>query len=111
MKMPNRDPGLWGFVLWWIDAHQTTIYGAFLALVTAYIRVTYSGGSVRQRVLESLMCGAISLSLMSAMEWIGVPTSASGFIGGMVGFLGVDKLRSAAELFLTKKAGGDGQNQ
>lgn len=109
--MPNRDPGLWAFVLWWIDAHQTTIYGAFLALVTVYIRVTYSGGSVRQRVLESLMCGAISLSLMSAMGWIGVPTSASGFIGGMVGFLGVDKLRSAAELFLTKKAGGDGQNQ
>lgn len=72
--------------------------------------VTYSGGTLRQRVLESLMCGAISLSLMSAMEWIGVPTSASGFIGGMVGFLGVDKLRSAAELFLAKKVGGDGQS-
>ena len=111
MKMPNRDPGLWAFVLWGIDDHQATIYGAFLALVTAYIRVTYSGGSVRQRVLESLMCGAISLSLMSAMGWIVVLACVSGFIGGLVGFVGVDKLRSAAELFLTKKAGGAGQNQ
>lgn len=111
MKMPNKDPGLLALAIQWIITHQPALYGFLLALVTAYLRVSYSGGSQRQRILEALMCGAISLSLMSAMEWIGVPTSASGFIGGMVGFLGVDKLRSAAELFLTKKAGGDGQNQ
>ena len=67
-------------------------------------------------MLESLLCGAISLSLMSAMEWVGVPTSASGFIGGSVGFLGVDKMRSMHERLLAMKAGissggNDGQSQ
>jgi len=109
--MPTKDPGLLAWLLTWVLEHQPAIYGFILSLVTAYLRVTYSGGSQRQRVLESLMCGAISLSLMSAMEWVGVPTSASGFIGGMVGFLGVDKMRSMAEQVLSKKAGGDGQNQ
>ena len=107
MKMPNRDPGLWAFVITWAMEHQPALYGFVLALVTAYLRVTYSGGSQRQRVLESLLCGAISLSLMSAMEWMGVPMSASGFIGGSVGFLGVDKMRSLAEQAWSKKTGTD----
>lgn len=111
--MPNRDLGLWAFILSWLDVHRPAIYGFLLALITAYIRVTYSGGSQRQRVLESLMCGAISLSLMSAMEWAGVPTSASGFIGGSVGFLGVEKIRSLADVVINRKTGevSNGQNQ
>lgn len=103
--MPSRDPGLLAFAIDWLIVHQPAIYGFVLSMVTAYLRVTYSGGSARQRLLESTLCGAISLALMSAMEWVGIPASASGFIGGAVGFLGVEKVRELAGLFIGKKVG------
>lgn len=109
--MPDKTPGLLAMFLEWATLHQPAIYGFSLSLVTAWLRVMRSGGTTRQRALESAMCGAISLSLMSAMEWMGVPTSASGFIGGVVGFLGVEKIRDMADIVLSKKVGDDGQNQ
>ncbi|MNP64956.1 Phage holin family (Lysis protein S) [compost metagenome] len=42
---------------------------------------------------------------MSGMDWMGVPASASGFVGGMVGFLGVETVREYAQRILGKKAG------
>lgn len=111
MKMPDKTSGLLAMLIEWVTLHQPALYGFSLSLVTAWLRVMYSGGTHRQRVLEAAMCGAISLSLMSAMEWIGVPLSASGFIGGMVGFLGVEKIRALATVVITKKVGSDGENQ
>lgn len=108
--MPDKTPGLLAMFLEWVTLHQPALYGFSLSLVTAWLRVMYSGGTHRQRTLEAAMCGAISLSLMSAMEWIGVPLSASGFIGGMVGFLGVEKIRALANAFISKKVGSDGED-
>ena len=110
MRMPTKDPNLLAFLLDWIAVHQPAIYGFLLSLVTAYLRVMCDGGSRRQRILESMMCGAISLSIMSAIEWFGVPSSASGFVGGMVGFLGVERVRQFAERLIGKKVDGNGQS-
>lgn len=109
--MPDKTSGLLAIFIEFISPHQSAIYGFTLSICTAWLRVMYSGGTRRQRALEAAMCGAISLSLMSAMDWVGVPVSASGFIGGMVGFLGVEKIRMLANAVLSKKVGNDGENQ
>jgi len=102
--MPMKDPGLWAMLLGWLSEHQPVLYGMLLAMGTAFLRVVYGGGKHRKALFESAMCGAISLTLMSGMDWAGVPESAAGFVGGMVGFLGVETVRGYAQVFLGKKA-------
>jgi lambda family phage holin len=109
MKMPEKDLGLLAWMLAWVDAHWPTLYGFILSLAISWLRVTYSGGGVRQRLLESLLCGAISLSVMSGMDMLGIPATASGFVGGSIGFLGVEKIREFAGRMLDRRFG-DGAN-
>ncbi len=42
---------------------------------------------------EGRLCGALSLCVTSALDVVGLPVSISPFVGGIVGFVGVDKLR------------------
>lgn len=108
MKMPEKDPGVirllldWAFA--WAEVHSPTLYGLLLALVISWLRVTYAGGGLRQRIMESLLCGAISLAVMSGMDMLGIPATASGFVGGVVGFLGVDQLRDVAMRWLDRRS-------
>lgn len=105
MKMPMKDAGLWAVLLGWLAENQPVIYGVILSMSTAFLRVVYGGGKHRKGLLEAVMCGAIALTLMSGMDWMGVPASASGFVGGMVGFLGVETVRGYAKRILGDKAG------
>ena len=105
--MPTKDPNAWA-MLWavlaaWLNEHWPTLYGLLLSLTIAWLRITYNGGNGRRRTLETLLCGAIALMVISALDWIGVPGSASGFVGGMVGFLGVEAIRDMAVKLLNKK--------
>ncbi|WP_421157782.1 phage holin, lambda family [Aeromonas dhakensis] len=108
MKMPEKDLGLLAWLLAWADAHWPALYGFILSVVISWLRVTYSGGAIRQRLLESALCGAISLSVMSGLDLLGIPATASGFVGGSIGFLGVEKIREFAGRVLDRRFG-DGQ--
>lgn len=105
MKMPDKDFGLWAWLLAWVDVHWPALYGFLLSVAISFLRVTYSGGGLRQRVLEAALCGAISLSVMSGMELFGIAATASGFVGGSIGFLGVEKIREFAERVLDRRFG------
>ncbi|WP_240040119.1 phage holin, lambda family [Aeromonas hydrophila] len=105
MKMPDKDLGLLAWLLAWADTHWPALYGFILSVVISWLRVTYTGGAVRQRLLESVLCGAISLSVMSGMDMIGIPATASGFVGGFIGFLGVEKIRDVASRWLDRRFG------
>ncbi len=109
MKMPEKDLGLLAWLLAWADAHWPALYGFILSVVISWLRVTYSGGAIRQRLLESALCGAISLSVMSGLDLLGIPATASGFVGGSIGFLGVEKIREFAGRVLDRRFG-DGAN-
>ncbi|MGL5948250.1 MAG: phage holin, lambda family [Aeromonas sp.] len=87
----------------WFDEHWPAVYGFGLAVSIAYLRVAYAGGARRQRLLEALLCGAISLAVMSAMGLVGIPAQASGFVGGAIGFLGVEQIRSVARSVLARR--------
>lgn len=95
--MPSKDPTLWAIVIAWLLEHGSAIYGALLALAIAFLRITYHGGRGKQRCIESLLCGLITLAVATGVRLLGLAEDATPFIGGMVGLLGVDTLRSAAE--------------
>lgn len=105
MKMSEKDLGLLAWLLAWADAHWPALYGFILSVVISWLRVTYSGGAIRQRLLESALCGAISLSVMSGLDLLGIPATASGFVGGSIGFLGVEKIREFAGRVLDRRFG------
>ncbi|MNF92616.1 Phage holin family (Lysis protein S) [compost metagenome] len=102
--MPNKDPTLWAIVIAWLLENGSAIYGAALALAIAFLRITYHGGRGQRRLIESLLCGLITLAVATGVRLLGIAEDATPFIGGMVGLLGVDTLRSAAERRIDARA-------
>ncbi|MDM5133926.1 phage holin, lambda family [Aeromonas piscicola] len=103
--MPNKDPTLWAALLAWLMDNWPAVSGALLALSISFMRITYDGGSGRRRLIESTMCGLITLAAASGTTLLGVPYEASPFIGGMVGLLGMDFIRDRAKTVFNKKEG------
>ncbi|EPE4770271.1 phage holin, lambda family, partial [Escherichia coli] len=52
------------------------------------------------------LCGALTLTFASALEYVGWPKSLSVAIGGGVGLIGVDAIRGAAMRVIGNKFGG-----
>ena len=105
--MPNTDE-VTNFLIW---AKKTfpAICSAFFAVVIALLRIAYEDlktgktTTTRQKVIESLLCGCITVAIVSGASLIGIPESASSFVAGCIGFLGVDKVRSLAENWVGKR--------
>ena len=57
-------------------------------------------------LLEGALCGLITLALVPLLEWMGLPQGMATFAGGMVGFMGVEKLRGYSDVFMSRKAQG-----
>ncbi|WP_429110904.1 phage holin, lambda family [Aeromonas veronii] len=101
--MPNKDPTLWAAMLAWLMDNWPAVSGALLALSISFMRITYDGGSGRRRLIESTMCGLITLAGASGAALLGVTYEAAPFIGGVVGLLGVDIIREKAKTMFNKK--------
>ncbi|TRN46799.1 phage holin, lambda family, partial [Salmonella enterica subsp. enterica] len=76
-----------------------------------YGRLIYDGATRKNKWLEGVLCGALSLCVTSALDVVGLPVSISPFVGGIIGFVGVDKLREIAISALKKRAGVNDENQ
>lgn len=69
-------------------------------------RLFCGGGGWKRKTLEILLCGALTLTFASALEYVGWPKSLSVAIGGGVGLIGVDAIRGAAMRVIGNKFGG-----
>ena len=76
-----------------------------LAAMVAFVRVMYDGKEPRlmRRVLESVLCGLIALSIAYMIEALGMSGNWATFIGGAVGLFGADQVRSWGRKFAAKK--------
>lgn len=101
--MPEKDPALWTALLAWVSTVAPQLYAPALSVAVAVLRVIYGGGGSRQMVLEGLLCGLATLSLVPLLEWLGLPSNMATFAGGMVGFVGVEKLREYADRLIGRK--------
>lgn len=102
----RKDPGLWAaLVPGCLPINPNSMPPACLFLIAA-LRVVYGGGTRRQMMLEGALCGLITLALVPLLEWMGLPQGMATFAGGMVGFMGVEKLRGYSDMFMSRKAQG-----
>lgn len=76
-----------------------------LAAFVAFVRVMYDGKEPRpmRRVLESVLCGLIALSIAYLVEALGMSGNWATFIGGAVGLFGADQVRAWGRKIAEKK--------
>ncbi|WP_370242902.1 phage holin, lambda family [Marisediminitalea sp.] len=82
--------------------------GAILAVFVAFIRVIYDREetSFVRILLESVLCGTLALIAGTGIEALGLNQDWSLFVGGMIGFVGSQSIRTYAHLFLKQKISG-----
>jgi len=109
MKM-NNDPHSWPDIYellqsWWRG--DTPVGAVLLAVVMAGLRIAYSGGGWKKMLLEGLLCGALTLTAASGLEYLSIPKTLSIGIGGGIGFIGVEQFRKLLLNILAIRFGGN----
>lgn len=109
MKM-NNDPHNWPDWLelmqsWWRG--DTPVGSVLLAFVMAVLRIAYTGGGWKKMALEGLLCGALTLTVASGLEYLELSRSLSIAIGGGIGFVGVEQFRKLLLAILNTRFGGN----
>lgn len=79
--------------------------GALMAVVMSVLRIIYDKEetSFSRIMLESLICGALTLSAGSALSAMGYGDNWYLFSGGVIGFMGSQSIRALAIKLLDKK--------
>ncbi len=90
----------------WVSIVAPQLYAFALSVTIAVVRVIYGGGNRRQMVMEGVLCGLATLTLIPLLEYFGLPPSMATFMAGAVGFMGTEKLRDLAVRFGERKADG-----
>lgn len=102
--MDQRDPHFWPWLIEWLNGAAPMAMSGIAAIVLTVLRFIYEGKSgFRPMLCESAMCGVIAVVVMSGVVAFGFPESAATFVGGAVGFLGVEKVRTIASHWLGRK--------
>ncbi len=76
-----------------------------MAVIISVLRVLYDAKETSKLrvVLEALICGALSLSASSVIEWMAWPSSLSVGAGGAIGFIGVTAIRELIIRLISRK--------
>ncbi|MBS4088718.1 phage holin, lambda family [Pseudomonas rustica] len=101
-NMPDK-PDTWAQI--WLALSNPLWQGAIMAVTITLLRVLYEAKEPNKWriILEALICGALSLSASSIIEWMTWPSGLSVGAGGAIGFIGVTAIRDMIVRFLSKK--------
>ena len=107
MKMPT-NPSNWPDLLellqsWWRG--DTPLGAVLLSIFMAGLRIAYGGGGWK-KMLEGLLCGALTLTVASGLEYLSIPKNLSVSIGGGIGFIGVEQFRKLVINIINVRFGG-----
>lgn len=86
------------------DIHPTVL-SAILAVFTAVLRVIYDRQetSVIRILLESVLCGTLAVIAGSGIQAMGLDQDWTLFVGGMIGFVGSQGIRTYANMLVKSK--------
>lgn len=103
--MPEKDPQTWVHIMALFDSIPASIKGAIMATMMGILRVVYDKEETAKirMFLEGAMCGGMTLSISSLLDYCGAPESLSIAVGGFIGCIGVNKVRMIAVRWIDKK--------
>lgn len=90
----------------WIAENAPAIWSGLAAIGVSSLMNIKDGKPKKYTVTSSLVCGIIAMSLSGMMTYFGLPGDASSLVGGVVGFLGADKLRDIANAIVNRRING-----
>lgn len=87
-----------------IESIPPIFSGFFMAFLISILRLIYdkSETSVVRILLESIICGFLTVAVGSGMVALGYDNKLYMFVGGAIGFLGSQSIRTIAYRFLKK---------
>ena len=96
--MPNR-------IIEAMNGLSPATAGFLMAVFIAFLRVVYDQEDTRlmRVMLESVICGALALTINSGVMAMGFGPNWAIFIGGTVGYIGSVKVRSIAMKIISRK--------
>lgn len=101
--MPDNNPDFWAAIR--LHLSDPLWLGAIMATSISLLRVLYDAKetSPRRIIFEALICGGLSLSASSVIDWMEWPANLSIAAGGAIGFLGVTAIRELVSRFISRK--------
>lgn len=104
--MPEKNPDLWAQIWQLLSAPSPVWQGMIMSTLICLLRVLYDAKETSKRRIffEALICGGLSMSASSVIEWMEWPSNLSIAAGGAIGFLGVTAIREMLTRFLGRKA-------
>ncbi|KHS77009.1 hypothetical protein QT13_01850 [Pectobacterium brasiliense] len=109
--MNERDVGFWAEVLNGLKNSWPQLSSALIAAAICYGRLIYDGVERKNKWIEGVLCGALSWAMSSGLEIFSIPLTASAFVGGLIGFIGVEKIREIAIRAISRRVGGEDEHQ
>lgn len=97
------------FQSWWRG--DVPIGGVLLSVVMAVLRVAYTGGGWKKTFLEGLICGGLTLTAVSALDYFSLHKDLTPAVGGLIGFMGVEQIRRLAFRFVGNRLDGGHRNE
>ncbi|AGQ31618.1 TPA: phage holin, lambda family [Serratia odorifera] len=108
MKMkdnPDLWPGIWAA----LKAIWPAVGGSLIAGAVCYARLIHDGVHRKNKWIECVLCGLLAFCVYKGAAILNLPEGSDVFIGGAIGFIGVEKVREYALRFMNKKTGIDGE--
>ena len=101
MKMPHKDTAILAMIAEWIPEAKAFV----MAFTLAVLRIMYDKKESKwQRILlEGLLCGALSVGLSSGLKFFSLDAGLAVFFGAVIGFFGVEFVRSRAQMYVDDK--------
>ncbi|MFC0139748.1 phage holin, lambda family [Erwinia mallotivora] len=81
----------------WAVAYLPTLFSALSALCIAFFMGVYDRRKPWEIIAGPFVCAIFTLAISGSLEYLGLPDNAVNLVGGIIGFIGVDKLRYLVE--------------
>lgn len=103
--------GFWETSLNWVAENAPAIYAGLAAIGVSSMMSIRDGKPKKYTITSAIVCGIIGMSLSGLMTHVGLPSNAASLVGGIVGFLGADKLRDLANSLVHRRSCGPHQEE
>lgn len=104
------NPGFWVESIKWIAEFTPSIYAGLAAIGVSLLMDIKDGKPGKYIIAASCVCGIIALSLSGLLQHFGLPDNSAAAVGGVIGFVGADKLRDIVISVVARRTGGDSSN-
>lgn len=82
---------------------DSLLTGMLVSVVISTLRVVSKGGGKLEVLLEAMLCGCLTFVSYSLMNYLGVSDELTVTVGGVIGFMGVQKVRFFIDKAISSK--------